>query len=263
VKPYGAVLSARFRMLLQYRAAAIAGMGTQLFWGLILTMVYEAFYRCASGPQPMTLDQVINYVWLGQAMFAMLPWSIDAELRAMVRSGAVAYELVRPVDLYSLWYCRALASRAAPTVLRAVPLFATARLFFGLDAPASWASGAAWATATMGALLLGCAIANLMHISLLWTLTGEGIVQIVQVSIWMLSGMIVPLPLFPDWAQPVLALLPFGGLADLPFRLYSGHLPASALWPALGQQLLWTAALVVAGRLLLARGLRRLVIQGG
>lgn len=41
--PYLAILSARFRTLLQYRAAAAAGFGTQLFWGLIRMMIFEAF----------------------------------------------------------------------------------------------------------------------------------------------------------------------------------------------------------------------------
>ncbi len=78
---YRAVLSARFRMLLQYRAAALAGMSTQLFWGLIRVMIFEAFYRSSTAIQPMTFPEVVNYVWLGQAMFAMLPWSIDTEIR--------------------------------------------------------------------------------------------------------------------------------------------------------------------------------------
>ena len=32
---YAAVFAARFRVLLQYRAAALAGLGTQVFWGLV------------------------------------------------------------------------------------------------------------------------------------------------------------------------------------------------------------------------------------
>ena len=36
--------------------------------------------------------------------------------------------------------------------------------------------------------------------------------------------MIIPLPLFPDWAQPVVWALPFAGLVDLPFRVYTGHI---------------------------------------
>jgi len=45
LRPYAAVVGARFRMLLQYRAAAIAGLFTQIVFGLVLIMVYEGFYR--------------------------------------------------------------------------------------------------------------------------------------------------------------------------------------------------------------------------
>ncbi len=43
--PYLAVFSARIRMLLQYRAAAMAGMATQIFWGWIRVMIFAAFHR--------------------------------------------------------------------------------------------------------------------------------------------------------------------------------------------------------------------------
>ena len=261
--PYLALLSARFRMLLQYRTAAIAGMSTQFFWGLIRVMIFEAFYRSSTAVQPMTLPEVVNYVWLGQAMFALLPWFLDGEIRTMIRSGTVAYELVRPLDLYTFWYFRAIASRVAPTLLRSVPLFAAAFLFFDLQAPPSLASAGAWLLATAGALLLGAAIANLIHISMLWTVAGEGIIQIVQAGIFIFSGMIIPLPLFPEWAQPLLEFLPFRGLADIPFRLYMGHIPPGQVWSMLAHQLAWTGVLVVFGRWLLARGTRRMVVQGG
>ena len=67
-------------MLLQYRAAAIAGFGTQLFWGFIKVMVFVAFFEASSSPQPMTFAQVIVYVWLGQALLALLPWNVDQEI---------------------------------------------------------------------------------------------------------------------------------------------------------------------------------------
>ncbi|HMG56262.1 MAG TPA: hypothetical protein VK601_22335 [Kofleriaceae bacterium] len=125
--PYRALFGARFRMLLQYRAAALGGLWTQTFFGVGLIMVYEAFYRSSlAAAQPMAFGQITAYVWLGQALFAMLPWSVDGEIRAMMRSGAVAYELCRPVDLYTWWYARALAQRTAPPLLRAVPMIAVA-----------------------------------------------------------------------------------------------------------------------------------------
>ncbi len=271
LRPYRAILSARFRMLLQYRAAAIAGVWTQVFFGLVLIMVYEAFYEAATPAlRPMTLAQVVSYVWLGQALLAMLPWNADGEVRAMVRSGAVAYELCRPVDLYSLWFARALALRTAPTVLRAVPMAVFAIVVLPLIGLAEWqlqpptlGGGLGFACALAGALALSCAITTLINISLLWTLSGDGIVMIATTAVAFCSGLIIPLPLFPDWAQGVLGWLPFAGIADLPFRVYSGDIPSSDLALVLARQLGWTVALVALGRWLLASGMRRLVVQGG
>jgi ABC-2 type transport system permease protein len=219
----------------------------------------------------MTFPQVVSYIWLGQALLAMLPWNADADVRAMVRSGAVAYELCRPIDLYSLWYSRAVAWRTAPTVLRAVPMCMIASLglpLMGLDEwrlapPPSIASGIAFGATLMCTLFLGCALTTLINISLLWTISGEGAVILMTTLVTFFSGMIVPLPLFPDWAQPIVKALPFAGLIDLPFRVFTGHIPPRDAFSVLTHQLLWTAALVLVGRWLLTRGLRRLVVQGG
>lgn len=263
MRPYLHLISARLRMLLQYRAAALAGFGCQCFWGLIRVMVFAAFYAASTQQQPMELAAVITYIWLGQAMFAMLPWFRDRELERMMRDGNVAYELARPLDLYATWYTRNIASRLAPTLLRALPMFIVALLFLGMQPPASPGAAAAWLIATLGALLLGCALVTLVTVTMLWTIAGEGVSQLNGVLVMLLSGMIVPLPLFPAWCQDILRFLPFSGLADAPFRLYTGHIPVEQLAPILGHQLLWTLALVIAGRALLQRGLRELVVQGG
>jgi len=260
---YSAIWTARFRTLIQYRAAAFGGLVTQFFFGFIYVMVYEAFYASATTGQPIALSHVITLVWLGQALLGMLPWNVDPEVKAMVRSGSVSYELLRPVDLYGFWYARALAQRTAPTLLRAVPLVIVCGLFFGLRPPASAASAGAFAAALLGSLLLGCAITVLFDVTLLWTVSGEGIVSIATSLVVVLSGMNVPLPFFPDWLQPVLRALPFRGLIDTPFRLYTGDIPPSDLPWMLLHQAAWTALLVVAGRLLMKRGLRRLSVQGG
>lgn len=261
--PYLAIVSTRFRMLLQYRAAALAGLGTQVFFGLVMVMVFEAFYRSTTTPQPMTYPEVVTYVWLGQAMLGMFPWNVDREIRTMIRSGSVAYEMVRPLDLYALWYSRALATRTAPTLLRAVPMFLLAGLFFGLQPPPSPASTLAWIMATLGALLLSCAFSTLLTISLLWTISGEGMTYLTIAAVSIFSGMFVPLPFFPDWLQPLLNFLPFRGLIDIPFRLYLGHIPPNQALYVLAHQGAWTITLVVTGRLVLSRGIHRLVVQGG
>ena len=256
---YRALVSARFRTLLQYRAAAVAGIGTQLFWGLIRVMVFTAFYRSTTAAQPMSLEDVVTYVWLGQAFLGLLPWNVDRD----IRSGGVSYELLRPWDLYGAWYSRALAWRTAPTVLRAVPVLTIAGLFLSMQSPASPASALAFALAMIGAVILSCAITAMLNITLMWTISGEGVSHLAVGVITIFSGMIVPLPLYPDWAQTTLNILPFRGLVDTPYRLYMGHIPPGDVLLHLAHQAVWTAVIVLFGRWAVSRGLRRIVVQGG
>lgn len=260
---YLAILSAQLRTLLQYRAAALAGFCTQVFFGLVIVMVFEAFYRSSSSPQPMTYAQVVTYTWLGQALLGLLPWNVDPEIRSLIRSGGVAYELLRPLDLYGLWYTRSLARRTAPTLLRSAPMLVLAYLFLGLQPPPTWACFLSWAGATFFSLLLSCALTTLLSISLLWTLSGDGIAYLFMAAVTLLSGLQVPLPFFPDWLQPLLNFLPFRGLMDIPFRLYLGHIPPAQAPALLLHQLAWTLALISLGYWVLSRGVRRLVVQGG
>lgn len=270
-RPLLAVLSARYRTLLQYRAAAFAGFVTQLFWGAVRLMILAAFYAAASGPQPMNMTEIVAYVWLGQALLGMLPWNTDADFVRQVRDGAVAYDLLRPLDLYGYWYARTLAFRVAAPTLRGIPMVLFALLLlpaagFGdwaLTPPPSVAAFACFVVALMLAALLATAVTLLAHISLLWTISGVGMDRVLTGFVTILSGLVVPLPLYPDWLQPFLRWQPFRGLADVPYRIYSGNIPPAEASPELLWVLGWTVVLVVLGRVVLRLGVRRMVVQGG
>lgn len=271
MRGYAAIISARFRVLLQYRAAAIGGFITQAFFGLVAILCYTAFYDSSTARQPIRLGQIISYIWLGQALLGMLPWNSDPEVRAIVRSGAVAYELLRPIDTYNLWYCRAFAMRTAPTLLRAIPILLIAGCIlpllglgdWGLQLPPSRASAGAFILAIAVGLLLSCAITMLLNLCLLWSVGGDGATIILCAAVTIFSGMVIPLPLFPDWFQAMVRWLPFASMVDAPYRLYTANYPPSDVWPLVVRQLAWLAALVLLGRHLLGRATRRLVVQGG
>lgn len=267
MRAYISIVKLRFILLVQYRSAAVAGMCTQMFWGIVKVMVFDAFFSLSASVQPMSFAKTASYIWLGQAMLALQPWGGDGEVQALIRNGNIAYELCRPVDLYSQWYCRFIALRTAPTLLRSIPIFIISFFLlpgaYRLQPPASAASGAAWAAATVGALLISCAFSMLINITTLWSVAGEGISRLLPAVAIVFSGMVAPIPLFPDWMQPVLRILPFSGLVDTPFRLYLGLIPAGDVFYYLSQQLIWTAILAVLGRLLLSAAMKRVVVQGG
>jgi ABC-2 type transport system permease protein len=270
MRPYLAVLRVRFALLLQYRAAALAGFGTQCWWGAIKVMVLAAFFRGAT-TAPMTFQQMIDYVWLGQAFLMLQPWGADVDIVRLVRSGDVALERLRPVDTYAFWYARSLARRTATPLLRAIPMLVTAAVIlplvglskWALSAPAGVVAALMFVVSLALAVALSSAISTLMDVLTVAALSERGVNAVVGGLVIVLSGGVVPLPLFPDWAQPLLRFQPFAGLADIPFRIYSGHLSGFTAVSGLASQSVWIAVLVTVGHALMSHTMSRVQVQGG
>jgi ABC-2 type transport system permease protein len=268
--PYLAVLRARFVLTLQYRAAAAAGFATQAWFGVIAIMVLAGFYHGA-GRAPLSLAQAIGYVWLGQGLLVLLPWSADPEVSEMVVSGAVAYERLRPLDTYFFWYARAVAWTLARLLPRAVPMFVLAGLILpmaGLGAwrlgpPASLVAALLFAASVGLTLLLSAAMTLLINVIVVRSMTARGANTLVTPLVNLFSGVVAPLPLFPAWMHGFLFVQPFAGLADLPFRIYLGQLTGPGALAAIGVQALWIVVLIAFGRRQLGRAMDRLEVQGG
>jgi ABC-2 type transport system permease protein len=268
--PYLAVLRARFALMLQYRAAAAAGFATQAWFGVISIMVLAGFYHGA-GRAPLSLAQAIGYVWLGQGLLVLLPWSADPDVSEMVVSGAVAYERLRPLDTYFYWYARAMAWTFARLLPRAIPMFLLAGLFlplvglgaWGLRPPASLAAGLMFTVSIGLTLLLSAAMTLLTNVLVVRSLTARGANTLATPIVNLFSGLIAPLPLFPAWMHGFLFLQPFAGLSDIPFRIYVGQLTGGAALAGIAIQAFWVGALVVFGRGQLGRAMDRLRVQGG
>lgn len=263
MKPYLAILKVRFAVLFQYRAVAFAGICTQIFWGMIMGMVLQAFFRESAASQPISLAQGLTFIWLGQALLQILPWNFDKEIEAQVRSGDVAYELIRPLELYRLWYTRVLAMRTVPVLIRSAPLFIVALIFFDLSWPVSWQAFAGFVASVILAAFLSAALTTVVIVSLFWTISGEGIVRMTPHLVMLMSGMVVPLPLFPESMQLFLNMQPCRGFIDIPARIYTGIIPGGEIWHYLGFQLLWILFFILLGRILMYRAIKKVVIQGG
>ncbi len=263
MKQYLSVFRLRRRMELQYRGAMAGGIICQVFFGLILIALYRALYD--SRPQSLPLSHVVTYVWLQQAFFRMLLAS-DPDLQDKIRTGGIAYDLCRPVDLYGFYYARSIAQKMTGSLMRAVPMLAFAILLpegWGITAPASPA-GLLFSLAALGlGLLCVGALENIAMGITMRTLDPRGIQGMMNLLMRVLCGNILPLALFPDSWQRVVTLLPYAQLLDAPIRLYTGDWAPWEGWRVLGLQAAWTVLLLALGLWLWRRNQKRLVLQGG
>jgi ABC-2 type transport system permease protein len=271
VRPYLSILAMRFKTSIQYRSAAVAGYVTQMFFGIVMVSVLGAFYASGRNGTAVPLQSFVNYIWLGQAFLGMLPWTVDRDVQAMIRSGNVVFEFLRPLDLYLIWFAHSLAWRVSSTILRAVPLVLTVALVFPLigpvmaplTGPASVEAGLAFVITYGLTILLSVSITVFMNVLTLLFLSADGLNVFMMALVTVFSGMVIPLPLFPDALQTFFLLQPFASLVDIPFRYYAGVFPVSRLAFTLPLQAFWIACFVLAGRLMLRRVRRKLGVQGG
>ena len=271
IRPYLSVFRARFLLMLQYRAAALAGFGTQCWWGFIRVMVLVAFFHSSSRHQPLSLAQAITYTWLGQAFLALLPWNCDPDVAEMVKTGNVSYERLRPLDTYFYWYCRAVAFMTARTLPRAMLMFFFATIILPLVGMGSWRlrlpdsidAAALFLVAMVCVVLLASAFIMVVNIVVVETISDRGVNAFAAPMVVAFSGSLVPLPFFPDWMQLILFLQPFAGLVDIPYRIYFGNLSGDRALAGLLQQVAWIGILVLAGHILMTRVMSRLQVQGG
>jgi len=261
------VFKIRFKSGAQYRAAAFAGAATQFFWGFMLIMIYEAFYKNSTGTQPISFSQLVDLTWLQQAFLALIAlWVTDREVMSQIESGGIAYELVRPLNLYFLWFAKTIGMRVSNVILRFWPIIAVAFFFpkpYNLSLPASLLAFVLFLFALWCGTMMATIFMLLLYMIGLYTVSILGIVGFASIFAQILAGQYVPIALMPGFLQKAVYLSPFAYVSDFPFRVYSGNIAGRAALTGFCVEIVWIIALFGAGIILLRKGIKRVVSQGG
>ena len=258
----------RFITNLQYRAAALAGIATQFFFGMIFILVYYAFYK--SNPNstlPMNWNNLVTYMWLQQAFYALIyPYEKDLELLNMIKDGNLAYEILRPQNLFIKFYVKMIAKKTVSSLLRCFPViiigFSLPKVF-RLSLPLSINNFILFLIALVISCLLVSVLTVIVHIFTMFTIDSKGIISMYSVIAEVFSGGTIPIPFFPEFLKKIAYILPFRYICDLPFRIYSGDIVINESITLLFSALIWIVALIVLGLLVTKLALKKAVIQGG
>ena len=267
MKPYISLFRVRFLNGLQYRAAALGGLVTQLFWGIMLIFIYKAFYGGAASANGFSYKDLVTFTWLQQAFLAfVMLYDWDGELIDMIVSGGISYELCRPVKIYNIWYIKLLAKRVSTAALRFLPIIAVAFLLprpYNLSLPQSTLSFLLFLITMLLGVVLLVSVSMLAYISIFKTMSPIGSVSVFGLLGEFFGGSAIPIPLMPDWLQRVCMALPFRWTHDLPFRVYSGHIGVTDAIAGVAVQLIWIIILITTGALLMKRITKLSAVQGG
>ena len=215
----------------------------------------------------MGMEALSTYVWLQQAFLTLFAiWHWEGDIVESVKTGTVAYELLRPADIYSMWMARSIANRLGRASLRMIPVIVVASFIpapYGLRLRVSPAVFGLFLLSMALMVLVVCAFTLLVY-SLTFYLTDPNGVMVVSVAAAdLLRGSIVPLPFMPEGFRRFAELTPFASMQNVPLRIFNGNIALSEIPGVMGLQAFWVVVLISAGYLLTRNGLRRAVILGG
>jgi len=265
MKSYFALFKMTFKGELQYRAKAISGIITQLFWGAMYISLYTAFMNSGT-VNGFTIPQMASYIWLGQAFFAMKYVNMPKGAAKEIVGGNVCYKFTRPINLYSQWYAELVGQKLSATLLRFAPIIVLGFVLpasFGLMLPVGVGEFFLFLFGLVLGLLMSSAIGMIAVYLTFRTLSQRGMAQILGTITSLLCGSFVPLPLLPQNLQKVISYMPFRVIGDLPFRIYIGNISVSEGLVQMAIGTAWFVVVVVIGVLLLKLSQRKTEIQGG
>ncbi len=263
---YVAVATRAFRRYSTYTAATVAGIFTNCVFGIIYSYAYLALW--AQRPNAGGYDAVdaVTYVWLGQALLMTVAlWGGGAtdDITQRIRSGDIAIDLYRPVGLVQ-WYLAADLGRAAyhlttrglaPTIIGA--------LLFDIRWPGTVQAVVGVSIAIPLAVTVSFATRFLVASTAFWLLDAAGPKLLSGVLAMFLSGMVLPLVIFPEPLRSIALALPWASYLQTPADIWLGNRTGWSLLSGLGLQALWVVVLLACCQWVLSAATRKVVVQGG
>jgi ABC-2 type transport system permease protein len=179
----------------------------------------------------------------------------DVTVSTDIYEGGLTRYLLYPSSYFAFKYAEHLGS-LLPAAVQLVVFGLLYGTFAGIP------SDVALTPATIAMAACSVVVSNLLHFALLYPIQ---LVAFWADNVWslnvmfrfacmMLGGLLLPLSLFPDWMQPVLAVLPFRYLFYVPATTLLGQVSVRDWAVGIAASLAWTAAIALATRLVWRRG---------
>ncbi|MFF5182118.1 ABC transporter permease [Micromonospora sp. NPDC000316] len=252
---WSTVLVYRGNFLLQLVGVAVQTVALLAVWRVVLV-------DGEGNPSGFTWEEMKAYLLVAFATGTVLSGFTDSLLADRVLSGAVALDLVKPVDYQLARFAEALGYLLAEILSVAVMGAVLVLAFGGIPVP-SGVPAVLFMVSLLAVVPLKFGLVYLTGLASFWTENYQG-VSLTRVAVTnILSGALVPIALYPEALRWLCQVSPFAGIVSTPALLYLGRVDGAAAVRLILWQLFWALVLWAGARMVFRAALRRLVVHGG
>ncbi|GAB4083377.1 ABC-2 family transporter protein [Myceligenerans cantabricum] len=264
MRVYTRILAAGFRTQSRYLPAAVAGLLANATFGLLksgilLTLVGDGGGRVDG----YTAGTMAAYVWLSQGLLGSVNiWSLPRTAHR-IKSGDIAVDFLRPVDVQLASIADDVGRGLFALLPRGLPSMAVGVLLVGMTMPDEGLPYVLGAVSLLLGIILSHSLVYLLGTAGFWLVEVRGLQVLYMGLAGLLTGLITPVWLFPDWLQAIAVATPFPAVMMYPIDVLSGRTTGGdAVW-LIAAQAGWLALALAAGRVTTRLGRSRLEVQGG
>ena len=246
-KPYIPFARNVFQRLISYKANVLFFMFGDLLMLAVTYYLWKAIYESSNESilNGFGFNEMIIYIFISFITSVMISVDISHDISREVKDGSIAINLVRPLNYEKRMLFQGLGSILYNFIVIFIITFSITTIlyykFFGY-------------VSIVRILLYFFSV----KITNMW-----GLSQIMQAIVNLLSGMLIPIAFFPEWAQAIINLLPFSSSIYTPTMIYLGKITGVDIIIALGLQIFWVIVLMIISKIMWKALIKNLTILGG
>lgn len=268
IKKYLIFMRSGFQTMLAYRGAILLWFIGAMISAVLMGLVWWAIYSFS--PESViagyTFPQMLMYVILSAVVGEAIYTDTLGEISDDVRNGLIGMRLMKPINYRVQLGFSAMGSFLSRILIIGIPVITVGTIIvvfgFGLE-------GIQWYNILL--FLPACVLSAIMF-DTFGFLFGQlafrtqamfGVSSMSQIIMSFLSGGIVPIALFPVWAQTALAYTPFPTLVSLPVRIFLGQVGWLEMLIAFAVSIAWIVVLNVLAHFAYKSSVKHVVVFGG
>lgn len=254
----------RLRTIMAYRSDAIFRIIRGLVEFITLVYVWKALYRGSGSVAGVTLSQMVTYVVISRLVSNITYTNISYELDKRLKSGEIATDFIRPMDIRALFAARSVGDGLAAFLLEGLPVTIFSIIYLGgILPPSSIVHFLLFVISLVLAVFVNIMIELLMGVLAFWYMNSGKINMLMGALNALLSGGVVPLWFMPGWMSAIAYALPLQAVSFTPVQIYLGKLSIYGCLKVMGLQILWIFVLLGIQSSLWQKAVSRIVVFGG
>jgi ABC-2 type transport system permease protein len=256
-----------FKKSIEYKSYLFGVFITPTFMGIFFYFIWDYIYEVKSKGVPnfqiggFTFEEMLVYLIIGLLINTARNSDVSDKIADIIKTGNITVYLCRPVSFVKGLLFEGIGEKVVNFLIFLVLLIFMTN-FFNLPYP----KGAMLLIFLIYTVLM--IIFNIMLYIIIgglsfWFIEIWGIRSSIEQVLWILSGRILPLSLFPEWAQTFLQFTPFYYLEYTFASLYLEKLSIEKALETMGIFAIWIFLLTLFMIWIYKKGYRKLASFGG